>query len=98
MRIILIAGMFLLASCITTTQDTQTKAFLTACSGYATALSSLAGYKAAGKLSGAQVATVDRLRPGLNKACRGSADVSAALLAVVQSGLAQLIVIKEAVR
>lgn len=98
MRILLIAGVFLLASCITTTQDTSTKAFLTACSGYATALSALSGYRAAGQLSDAQVATVDRIRPALNKACRGNANVTLALVAAVQSGVAQLITIKGAVQ
>lgn len=79
------------------TKDFQ-KALLVACNGYTEALTSLATYRALGRLTPSQIATVDRLRPSLNTACKSDVTDARAALATVEAGLLQMLLIKEEVK
>ncbi|TQV80309.1 hypothetical protein [Denitrobaculum tricleocarpae] len=88
---------FLLAGCASSSLSTQ-ESLLIACRGYTATLTSLAGFRAADRLSDDQVATVEQARPILNQACSGEVMATDDLLAVVEAGLIQMIFIEKEVR
>ena len=92
---LMVCGILLIIAACT---NQGVKSLLASCSAYSTALSSLAGYRRAGKLSDAQVASVERLRPVLNKACRDDSPDPDTSFRVVEAGLIELITIREAVQ
>jgi hypothetical protein len=69
-----------------------------ACRAYGGSLTALAGFRAAGRLSGEQIAAVEQLRPMLNEACSGDIEESAQLLDLVESGVVNMIFIEESIR
>lgn len=83
-----VLGSLALSACTTPAQDA-----LVVCRAYDATLRTLAGYRAADKLSAEDIATVDRLRPIMNEGCSGPPD--AATLDAIERGLFELIAIEE---
>jgi hypothetical protein len=69
---------------------------LVTCRAWDTTLRSLAGYRAQGKLSKEDVATVDKWRPIITESCKGSSttDIEAALDAAEQA-LQQMVLVEQ---
>ncbi len=91
-----ISAAFLLAGCASSISMQENLQI--ACRAYAASLTSLAGYRAAGRLSEEQVAAVDHWRPTLNEACSGNVTETQDLLNLVESGVVSMIFIEEEVR
>ena len=73
------------------------KQLLVACQGYASTLTTLAGFKAAGKLGAQEIASVDALRPSLNIICLdGNWTNASAALDIVEDAMFQLIILENA--
>lgn len=87
---------FLLAGCASSISMQENLQI--ACRAYAASLSSLAGFRAAGRLTAEQVAAVDRWRPTLNEACSGEVTETDDLLDLVESGVVSMIFIEQEVR
>lgn len=88
MRALAIGLVLVLSGCVGNVQPEQK--LVTACNAYANTLVVLAGYKQAGKLSAAQIASVDQIRAVVNPICSGTtapADVNSAINTVEQYAL-----------
>lgn len=72
------------------------KARIIGCSSYAGALTTLAGYRMAGKLSTEEVATVDQWRTVLNPICTAeTAPTTTSLLDTLEQGVIALITLQK---
>lgn len=87
---------FLLAGCASSISMQENLQI--ACRAYAASLASLAGYRAAGRLTAEQVDAVDNWRPTLNEACSGDVTETDDLLNLVEAGVVSMIFIEEEVR
>ncbi len=91
----IILAAFLLASCAGTPQTRATTGLAVACVGYASSLRALALMRSAGRLSAAQIATVDRVRVVVSPACLNEPpDNVDAVLAIVERGAYTLLLMK----
>lgn len=88
---------FLLAGCAASSVSLQENLQI-ACRAYAASLTSLAGFRAAGRLSEQQVATVEQWRPTLNEACSGNVENTDDLIGLVEAGVISMIFIETEVR
>lgn len=91
-----VSAAFLLAGCasgISLQENLQI-----ACRAYAASLTSLAGFRATGRLSDQQVATVEAWRPTLNEACNGDVENREDLIGLVEAGVISMIFIETEVR
>lgn len=95
-RPVALVAAFFVAGCASSTSTQQS--LQVACKAYAATLTSLAGFRAADRLSDAQVATVEQWRPTLNEACSGEVGATGDLLAVVEAGVLKMIFIEQEVR
>ena len=87
---------FLLAGCASSISMQENLQI--ACRAYAASLTSLAGFRAAGRLTDEQVAAVDHWRPTLNEACNGEVMETEELLNLVESGVVSMIFIEQEIR
>ena len=91
-----LAVVLLLAACASDPQVRVIQSISAACAGYATALTDLAAYRAAGRLSEAQVAAVDRVRTVVTPLCTTDpADPQSALASIEQQLLVLVATKKE---
>jgi hypothetical protein len=104
--LLMLVSLTMLSACATTGQGVpQATAaqlndpayqLLVTCRAWDTTLRSLAGYRAQGKLSKEDVATVEQWRPVLNQSCQSNqADIPAALNAAEQA-LQQIVIVEQA--
>lgn len=91
-----VSAAFLLAGCASSSPIQENLQI--ACRAYAASLTSLAGFRAAGRLNEEQVATVERWRPTLNEACSGEVENTNDLIALVEAGVISMIFIETEVR
>lgn len=87
---------FLLAGCASSVSLQENLQI--ACRAYAASLTSLAGFRAAGRLSEQQVAEVEQWRPTLNEACSGDVENTDDLIGLVEAGVISMIFIETEVR
>lgn len=87
---------FLLAGCASSVSLQENLQI--SCRAYAASLTSLAGFRAAGRLSEQQVATVEQWRPTLNEACSGNVENTDDLIGLVEAGVISMIFIETEVR
>lgn len=86
----------LLAACSGNVVADRITALAFACDTYASTLKTLAGLRAAGRLSAAQRATVERVIPVVRPVCTlDAADRPVAALSAVQREVSKLILIRE---
>ncbi|WP_282609478.1 hypothetical protein [Pelagibius sp. Alg239-R121] len=91
-----VSAAFLLAGCASSISLQENLQI--ACRAYSASLTSLAGFRAAGRLTDQQIAAVDQWRPTLNEACSGGITETDDLLNLVESGVVSMIFIEEEVR
>lgn len=95
--LILPLALFLLSGCETlglNNGPNLQEQLLITCKGYSATLTSLAGFRQAGKLSENQIQTVDELRPSLNEACSSNVESTSELVTIVESGLLKLLFVE----
>ncbi len=91
-----VSAAFLLAGCASSVSVQENLQI--ACRAYAASLTSLAGFRAAGRLTDEQIAAVEQWRPTLNDACSGRIDNTDDLLSLVETGVVSMIFIETEVR
>ncbi len=89
-----------LAACAPTMGEPQTavtpeQGMQIACRAWAASLTTLAGYRAADRLSEAEVMTVESYRPHLNAACSEDTVATGDLLDQVEAYLIQVLIIEQ---
>jgi len=88
---VLLVAAGMLSACGYFGSQAPEKSLIAACDAYGTSLDALTGFRAAGRLSAEQVATVDAIRPEANALCSGNLPADeASAVAKVDAAAARL--------